>query len=264
MRLLREYIRELLKEDPMGFVQDLAGSGEYDKDFGDAPKSMGKTIKTAFRDNADHQWLATLDTVHWTQDPYNLAALVGKSKDELSTTMTLPGKYLEQPKWDLPFGLWVKGRITLAANDQNNLYTGHLYDYMGDNPRSKKGKEQEHRAKSSGINKLPTVSRDYKKYAKLTPGDERSEKLAKDIPYVLDQSTWDPSKTRSGVNEALVDNWRAVGIIASYDEVNPEFFQDLEDDPSAAIGSMRELMKVATELGVPIYGPDRKQMWSPK
>jgi hypothetical protein len=66
------------------------------------------------------------------------------------------------------------------------------------------------------------------------------------------------------VNEALVDNWSAVGIIASYDEVNPEFFQDLEDDPSAAIGSMRELMKVATELGVPIYGPDRKQMWSPK
>ncbi len=61
-----------------------------------------------------------------------------------------------------------------------------------------------------------------------------------------------------------MDNWRAVGIIASYDEVNPDLFQDIVDDPSSAIGSMGELLKVATDLGVPIYGPDRKQMWSPK
>jgi hypothetical protein len=261
MRLLREYIRELLKEDPMGFVQDLASGGVTDH-LDAAPKSMGKTIKKAFSDNADHQWLSTLDTVHWAKTPYELSELVGRSKDELSTTMTLPGGYFEIPKWLLPFGLWVKGRITLAANDQNDLYTGHLYDYWG--ATGKEGKEQEHRAKSSGINKLPTKTKDYKKYEKLTPGDERSEKLARDIPYVLDQSTWDPSKNRTGVNEALVDNWSPVGIIASYDEVNPDLFQDIVDDPSSAIGSMGELLKVATDLGVPIYGPDRKQMWSPK
>ena len=62
-----------------------------------------------------------------------------------------------------------------------------------------------------------------------------------------------------------MDNWSPVGIIASYDEVPiPDLFQDIADDPSSAIGSMGELLKVATDLGVPIYGPDRKQMWSPK
>ena len=44
------------------------------------------------------------------------------------------------------------------------------------------------------------------------------EKMARDgIPYILDQSTWRPDKTRSN-NEALVDNWRPVAIVVSHED----------------------------------------------
>ena len=53
MKLLREYIRKLLKEDPMGFVQDLAAAsdqfGEEGQEFlgGNPGKSGGRAIKRA-------------------------------------------------------------------------------------------------------------------------------------------------------------------------------------------------------------------------
>ena len=82
MNLLREYIRELLKEDPMGFVHDLAAAseefGEPGEMFfgGDPGKGGGKAIKRAFNANADHQWLSTLNTVHYG-DVYGLEDLIG-------------------------------------------------------------------------------------------------------------------------------------------------------------------------------------------
>ena len=71
MNLLREYIRGLLKEDPMGFVHDLADAheefGEEGQPFfgGDPGKGGGKAIKRAFAANADYSFLNSLDTVHW-------------------------------------------------------------------------------------------------------------------------------------------------------------------------------------------------------
>ncbi len=86
MRLLLEYIRGLLKEDPMGFVHDLAAAskehGEWS--WGNISKGAGRDIKRAFNKHADHQWLSTLDTVHWT-DAYGLDGLTS-GKDELSAT----------------------------------------------------------------------------------------------------------------------------------------------------------------------------------
>jgi hypothetical protein len=109
---LRECIRELLSEDPMGFVHDLAAAsdefgipdiekgGDATLPFsgGDPGFGGGKAIKRAFNANADHQWLSTLDTVHWVEDAYSLEGLVGKSKDELSTTMNLSGDKLKTPR----------------------------------------------------------------------------------------------------------------------------------------------------------------------
>ena len=74
MKKLREYIRQILLEDAMGFVHDLAAAsdqfGEEGQPFfgGNPGKAGGRAIKRAFNANADHQWLATLDTVHWTSD----------------------------------------------------------------------------------------------------------------------------------------------------------------------------------------------------
>ena len=220
MKLLREYIRALLKEDALGFVHTLANVelGPHDGRTDRISKESGRELKRAFNANADHQWLATLDTVHWAH-VHNLLQLVGQNKDELSTTMTLPGESLIPAQLgSRETGLWVRGRITIAANDHDDMYTGTQGWYVAD-PRSDASKKEfEQRKRSSGINKRPSVSKDYSRYGMLKKG-QHEEFAGKSIPYVLDQSTWDPSKNRSGVNEALVDNWKPIGIIAADDKV---------------------------------------------
>jgi hypothetical protein len=190
-KYLRAYIRNLLREDAMGFVHDLAASDEFGDQFfgGRVGKEAGRDIKRAFNKNADHQFLSTLDTVHWIYTVYDLEPLAGKGKDELSATMTLPGDSFDPA--GLPYGLWIKGRITLATNEQDNMYSG----FYGDYGTRYEGSDEEvaHRDRSSGRNKRPSVSKDYSRYNQLERGNEYMEKVARDgIPYVLDQSTWDP------------------------------------------------------------------------
>jgi len=277
MNLLREYIRELLTEDPMGFVHDLAaaddefGEGGGDVPFfgGDPGKSGGKAIKRAFNANADHKWLSTLDTVHWTQDIYSIENLIGKGKDELSATMSLPSEEFRSIGGST--GLWVKGRITLAVNNHDELYSGHFYDYMKDairDPDSEEGKKQAHRSRSSGVNKRPTVSKDYSRYGKLKRGNEFAEKVVRKIPYVLDQSTWNPAD----INEALVDNWKAVGIVIHgiADDGVGDHLQSMnyvegteESIEEFALGKTKKVMLLALELGLPIFNEDREELWSP-
>jgi len=270
MKLLRKYIRELLKEDPMGFVHDLAAASEdFGEDFfgGDPGKGGGKAIKRAFNANADHQFLSTLDTVHWVEDAYSLEYLIGKSKDELSTTMTSPGDKLQNPPGML-IGLWIKGRITLAANDQDQLYSGKWPDYTGPHADYTE-EEQEQRQKSSGVNKLPHVSKDFSRYGNLKRGNEFAEKMARNMPYVLDKSTWHQGISGE-TNEALVDNWKPAGIVVgkwvepiklSVQSLSDEKFKD-----SAGVnapGVIGKIFKLATELGVPIFDRGRNELWSP-
>lgn len=270
MKLLREYIRALLTEDPVGFVRDLAAAtqaGEFgEEEFygGEIGITAGRVIKRAFNANADHQWLSTLNTVHWTGDAYELGNLVGKNKDELSTSMSLPGETFE-PAFGMADmgtqGLWVKGRITLAVNDHDALYSHGISSYVG--PAAMfSPEEQEQRERSSGVNKLPSVSKDYSRYDRIKPGTEFGEKMARNIPYVLDQSTWDPEQLRSETNEALVDNWRAVGIV-----VTGGFLKFVRHyariGPADAIGVMKELFGAAEEFGVPIFDVNQNELWSP-
>ena len=252
MKLLREYIRELLKEDPMGFVHDLAAAhdefGEEGQPFfgGDPGKGGGRAIKRAFAKNADHKWLSTLNTVHWG-DVYALEDLIGKGKDELSTLMSLSGEDFAISGNNT--GLWVKGRITLAADDMDKLYTGHYDDYGP----GKEGSEEEvaHRDKSSGRNKRPTVSKNYKNYGKLERGNEYMEKMARDIPYILDQSMWSVQSNAGG--EALVDNWKPIGLIPDYEVIQIlkklNKGRELDQDPPGRVG---KIIKLAREMKIPI------------
>jgi hypothetical protein len=271
MKLLRECIRELLSEDPMGFVHDLAAAddqfGEEGMPFfgGDPGKGGGKAIKRAFNANADHQWLSTLDTVHWVEDAYSLEYLVGKSKDELSTTMTLPGNKLKNPP-GLLIGLWVKGRITIAANNHDQLFTGKLEDYTG-NRADYTSEEQEQRQRSSGVNKRPMISKDYSRHGGLKRGNDYAEKVARQIPYLLDQSMWDPDY----VNEALVDNWKPMGIIVgkwlepirlSIQSLGDEKFKD--NAGVNAPGVIGKIFKLAVEFDVPIYDVNLTKLWNPE
>ena len=260
MKLLREYIRELLKEDPMGFVQDLAAAsdqfGEEGQEFhgGNPGKSGGKAIKRAFAANADYNFLNSLDTVHWSNGPYELKTLIGRSRDELSAIMYDPSEYLYSPLDGYDAGLWIKGRITLATNNQDDLYSGRYFDYMrGRDPEQ--FKKDQHRKASSGVNKLPTVSKDYSRYSMLKKGNEYHEKMARKIPYVLDQSTWKPKPGTP--NEALVDNWQAKGIVVAPNDV----VQAIIDNPDGGPGWLNTAYDIARSFGVPIYDLNKDIIW---
>lgn len=268
MKLLREYIRELLAEDTIGFVQDLAASdildGERKADSNPLDKEGGRAIKRAFAKHADHQWLSIIDTVHWGTT-YGIADLQGKGRDELSTTMTLPGDEL-RPAPGSELGLWVKGRITLAANDMDDLFTGFHRTYSA--PREGSEEEVSHRDASSGRNKRPAASKDYKKFRAAEKGNPDHEKIVrKQIPYVLDQTTWNPS---GNVNEALVDNWRPYGIVVSHPEdesiiSNLGYVEGTKKDiEEFTLGRTKQVLLLSLELNVPIYDTDRNILWSPK
>lgn len=269
MNLLREYIRELLAEDAVSFVHALsAASDEFGEEgipfFGGNPgKGGGKAIKRAFNDHADHQWLSTLDTIHWTSDLETLPQLATKSKDELSANMVLPADSF--PPESGEYGLWIKGRITLATNDMDELYSGHQADYGP----GKEGTEEEvaHRDASSGRNKRPTVSKDYSRYGKLKKGTEFAEKMAKNIPYVLDKTMWNPNDWHG--NEALVDNWKPIGLVLTYDDQayaiqNMSDIKTQEDIEEFAIGVTKQILLTALKIGVPIYDLQKDELWSPE
>ena len=179
--------------------------------------------------------------------------------------MSLPGDKLKNPP-GMQIGLWVKGRITLAANDHDQLFTGKWHDYMGSHA-GYTDEEQEQRQRSSGINKLPHVAKDYSRYGQLQRGNEYGEKLARNIPYVLDQSMWEPYD----VNEALVDNWSPVGIVMgkwvepiklSVQSLGDEKFKDQAG--VNAPGIIGKIFELAVEFGIPIFDRDRNELWSPE
>ena len=255
-----------LNEDPMGFVHDLAAAENVSAT--DAlSKAGGREIKRAFAANADYSFLNTLDTVHWT-DAYLVQDLMGKGKDELSTSMSLPEENLRDTGAG-DIGLWIKGRITLATNDHGDLYSKHYKTYgVGD-----EGNEEEiaHRDMSSGRTKRPTVSKNYKRYSKLVRGDERAEALARDIPYVLDMSTWNPSE-RADTNEALVGNWKPIGlVIPDWADRGMGYILDglghvegtEEDVKENVIGAVKNIMLQAIRFGVPIFDQEREVLWTP-
>ena len=249
---IRRQVRALLKEDATGFTKELATSDKFGDQFfgGSLNKDQGREIKRAFNKHADHQFLSTLDTVHWGLSPSALEQLKGKRRDEISTTMTLPGDDFIAP---FEYGLWVKGRITLATNNQDMLYSG----FYGDYGPGYEGTEEEvsHRDRSSGRNKRPSTSKDYSGYKQLVHGNEFHEKMArKGLPYVLDKSTWNPASVKDHgtptYNEALVDNWQPVGIV-----IKPGMGM-LQAGPAV----IRDL---ATKFGVPIYDTSRRILWTP-
>lgn len=255
MNLLREYIRQLLKEDLEAFSRDLSSArakfrksapffdGYHLRAFDDVIENPGgRSIKQVFNTHADHKWLATLDTVHSTRVDGLQDLINADGRDEISTVMYLPTEKIVP--WGGNVGLWVKGRITLASNDMDELYTGHYDEYMGPNAWGTP-EEQERRKKSSGVNKAPMIARAFNKEH-----------------YVLDKSTWKPA---GASNEALVDNWKPIGIIATYNQ--QKVLRDLARD-RVSIDEIddetKELIDIATQAGLPIFNRDRKVLWDPK
>jgi hypothetical protein len=277
--LIERLERVSIGEDALGFTKRIGdlvnkmGPEKFSRDLrgqhGDPRKTAAKpaqrALKRVFQKEADHAWLSKLNTVHWAPGSVkHLFDLLGKGRDELSTSMTLPGESLGQVG-TREVGLWVKGRITLAANNMDRIWSGHYSDYMGYRDRGPTP-QQSNRAKTSGVNKLPRDLQNPEKWGRLAKGIERkagtlSDKKmldmilrAGDFPYVLDKRTWSPDPSSN--NEALVDNWKAVGIVV--DDGLADFIREGSDFYSA-----NQVKEVAGLFGIPVYDLRKKKIWSP-
>ena len=94
--------------------------------------------------------------------------------------------------------------------------SGHAKDYF---PRSKYEEEDwneddlemaRQRKKSSGLNKVPRKT-PYDFFQGLDRMD--SPRFLERFPYVLDEETFNPKP--NSTNEALVDNWKPIGLIVT-------------------------------------------------
>ena len=270
MKLLREYIRKLLSESRIvDFAIDLGQSDAYksgDRDTDLKDVTSGREIKKLFNKYADHAFLSSLDTVHWISKwagPQAIKELIGQGKDELSATMSLPGTSFGVYPPGI-FGLMINGRITLASNDMDELYTGAYYDYVGSDNKEKAEKQQQ-RKKSSGVNKLPQTRKDYKSFSDkkemLKSKPELADSYVKSrVQFILDKDTWKPS---GSTNEALVDNWKPIGIVSS-NSGNSKIIETMFDkDISKSTGEIKTILMLAQELNVPIYNMNKSIIWLP-
>ena len=218
MKLLRKYIRSLLSEDMaarQAFAQELRDDPEWDPQFraersSDPEKEketykqtfkVGRKLKTLFAKHADRAFLDSLVTIHWGTPVRILDVFQNaSSRDELSTSVYLPGD-VGPSMWGRGTGLVVKGHITILSNHMNDLMTGKGSVAKAADPE---------RAKMSGANK--GVGRGYH-----PDTYETGSSL-----LVFDEEDWEP-ELAGGThtnNEALVDNWKPVGIIAPAEKID--------------------------------------------
>jgi len=236
MKLIRKYIQYILSEDNarrQALAKDLEASETWPTQTASQHRRhqfiphkalpSGRVLKKAFHKHADQSFTNSLTTVHWTDNPESILALLkGSSKDEISTSAYLPGELKNTGTGAYgAYGLEIKGHISLLANNMDNINTGSYREIEGDDS---------HRTKSSGKNK--GVKRTY------IPAAYGNDKYS---ILVLDKSDWNPQGADEGItnNEALVDNWRPVAIIVSHEE-------NYED------GDMEELEDFAEEYGLEI------------
>ena len=211
-------------------------------------KKFGKQIKRLWNQNADHQWFAeNVDTIHFAEDPAKLLNWPsGRSKDEISCTMHLKNQKIKTSSLyggAMTFGhigLMVKGRITLAVNDMDFAITGFKsrYDKM---PRE----EYRQQKSSSGINKYPDMGPNlFNPEWKNLEGAEN--------PYAFDAQTFE--KNNSEYNEALVDNWKVVAIVAPRDVI--EYAAENPD----MTGDQAFIYDLLDQFQVPVLDLDRNDM----
>jgi len=268
----------MLLEDAFDFAKEAgmlqqAGDMQKEREMGTSvDRSSRRKIKDLFRKHADHQWLSTLVTVHWASDEEDLTVLVGKGKDELSTIITLPGQKLQWGNYG-SVGLWVQGHITLAANNMDEIHSGHQGDYKPapsdhwsykDNPTEE---EYEQQKKSSGINKQPKTIQKYSQYVNI-PDNKKNREIFKKthlskFPYIVDEETW--RQPGEWPNEALVDNWKPKAIVLT-DKGTVERYKKMlaseyesERDRVLTMG----VFPIAAEFNVPVIDGSGKPLWDP-
>jgi len=191
----------------------LNSAGESLIDF--AGPTFGRAAKQAWNIEADHTFMRTVRTVHWFVDPEpsRVAALVKAShRDEIATSGYLPGAPLLPTSWagrlghDGRLGLLISGRVTFASRDMDAVYSGYYVE-----PHDPAAKKQR---KGSGFVRRPRVA------------DGSTMSLT-----ILDADSFVNYRQRAMTNEFIVDNWRAIGLVADKDTIAsmwPSEFNDLK------------------------------------
>lgn len=219
MKLLLENWEKYLDEDQdrrNAFAQDVEEHPDwnpyYNQEFGsdiddtEAYGTMRKTgdlIKDLYAKHADHNFLNSLVTIHWTRNRAEaLWLLENGSSDrvELSAAATLPGEMMKQSIYNRhssAIGFVIKGKINLLANDMDNVKSGAGRKY-----RKIDQETTDSRRKGVGV----TASAEHYRIWSI---------------LVFDKEDWDPEyggKVWGGEdfikNEALVSNWKITGIIS--------------------------------------------------
>ena len=85
--------------------------------------------------------------------------------------------------------------------------------------------------------------------------------MARNIPYILDRSTWNPASTKTN-NESLVDNWSPRALVVT-GELAQVIAANVKEGQRGA-GKVGKVFSTAEELGVPIVTLDRKPLWKPE
>jgi hypothetical protein len=272
--MLRDLVLEIIKEVAKSFARRMSSnsktSGPSDHFFSqeglyDLNHEEGRELKRAFAKHADHDFLSSLDTVHWSSDPKKFLNLLNGSKHELSTTLHEPSSSL---RGIASYGLWVKGRITLASHDQDKMWTGFWKDYasptkrelgLPEDEQARMADKRNQRIKSSGMRKLPKQGFTSSNYERVASG-------AIDSPYILDLESWQAGKGSSSTNEALVGHWRAKGLIVD-DVIMMMAFKKVNagSDPNtdSLTRMVLPIMQAAEAFGIPVLDGDRNVVWAP-
>jgi len=260
IKLLMERWRSYLKEDSMSYVKDMLdaqNTGKINRDHSvddwddyedNSAKVKGKRAiksqkkqKDLFRQHADHNWLKTLNTVHWAMSKAEPSALMKmNSKDELSTTMSLPSEML-RVYGRAKVGLWIKGHITWATNHQDSTWSGQQDDY----------KWTDQQVKSSGRNKRPMNIRSF--HDEDFPNDmlnkgDLPDKFKKSLP-VLGQENWKPATSDS--NEAIVDNWKPYAVVINTPNAG-DYFKALRNQRDLLHHFEQTYERLALSYNIPV------------
>ena len=195
---LRRMVRGIILEDLQSFI-DAATAADlnYNARPGDPvllhprnkdAKRQARTLKDLWRQHSDQSSFDDLTFVHWFSDTVKMIPefVNMNGRDEISASISPGSGPISFTRWGV-IGVQLRGRVTFAGNDMNQMMTGYMAD-VKEKDRAKYGK--------AGLPKRPleTTPKFWGSFA-LEAGDLR----------------FDPSE----VNEAILDNWRPVAWVLS-------------------------------------------------
>ena len=233
MRLLHQFISEILTEDLEGFLKDtdgvmyMAGSSRI-VDLDKTSKDKAKLVKRAWQQNADHAFMKSLKKVHWIWAGSSLTVrcrwfLNNPGKDEIATSAYLPGTPMFSTWGSL--GVLVDGTTTLAANDMDSIVSGYSSDFSP---------EDMDKFKSSGVPKRAGVFN--------TP-------MRPSSTFVLDRESFKPDPYVE--NEFIVDNWVPKALVLGK---NLRY-----EDPK----QVERVIEMAQQHGLPIVDENGQKVVKP-